>query len=177
VLVGAYLLARELGVGRLARRSRAAFAYAPYRVTEAGHLHVISSGGIPLALSCCCGLPSGSRALVLAGLARIRLADQPRLHPRPCSTAICCWPHADRAVALVARAPAGRRASDPTGLLTATCVGLAVLGVIVVYQARPYLRVASLYPTAARTIKESEGLLLGARVPAVASSENRVWGS
>ena len=27
-----------------------AFAYAPYRVTEAGHLHVIPSGGIPLAL-------------------------------------------------------------------------------------------------------------------------------
>src|SRR5580658_8010904 len=49
--VGAYLLARELGVGRIgATVAGAAFAYAPYRVTEAGHLHVISSGGVPLAL-------------------------------------------------------------------------------------------------------------------------------
>src|SRR5205807_2146247 len=48
---GAYLLARELGLGRLAAAAAgAAFAYAPYRVTEAGHLHVISSGGIALAL-------------------------------------------------------------------------------------------------------------------------------
>src|SRR5439155_1276278 len=49
--VGAYLLARELGLGRVgAAAAGAAFGYAPYRVTEAGHLHVISSGGIPLAL-------------------------------------------------------------------------------------------------------------------------------
>ena len=67
--VGAYLLARELGVGRLAGAvAGAAFAYAPYRVTEAGHLHVISSGGIPLALFLLLrGYRRGSRALVLAG--------------------------------------------------------------------------------------------------------------
>src|SRR5207244_11523412 len=48
---GAYLLARELGVGRIgAAVAGTAFAYAPYRVTEAGHLQVISSGVIPLAL-------------------------------------------------------------------------------------------------------------------------------
>ena len=46
----------------------AAFAYAPYRVTEAGHLHVISSGGIPLALFLLLrGYRRGSRGLVLAG--------------------------------------------------------------------------------------------------------------
>ncbi len=49
--VGAWLLARELGVGKVgAAVAAAAFAYAPYRVTEAGHLHVISSGGIALSL-------------------------------------------------------------------------------------------------------------------------------
>src|SRR5690348_11568711 len=49
--VGAYLLARELGLGRPgAAAAGVAFAYAPYRVTEAGHLHVISSGGLALAL-------------------------------------------------------------------------------------------------------------------------------
>src|SRR5947209_18782562 len=49
--VGAYLLARELGVRRLAALvAGGAFAYAPFRLTQNGHLHVISSGGIPLAL-------------------------------------------------------------------------------------------------------------------------------
>jgi hypothetical protein len=72
--LGAYLLARELGLGRLgAAAAGAAFAYAPYRVTEAGHLHVISSGGIPLALFLLLrGYRRGpisdrSRGLVLAG--------------------------------------------------------------------------------------------------------------
>src|SRR5271163_2042342 len=67
--VGAYLLARELGVGRLAGAAAgAAFAYAPYRVTEAGHLHVISSGGIALALFLLLrGYRRSRRGLVLAG--------------------------------------------------------------------------------------------------------------
>ena len=67
--VGAYLLARELGLGRLgAAAAGVAFAYAPYRVTEAGHLHVISSGGLPLALFLLLrGYRRYSRALVLAG--------------------------------------------------------------------------------------------------------------
>ena len=67
--VGAYLLGRELGLGRLgAGAVGIAFAYAPYRVTEAGHLHVISSGGIALALFLLLrGYRRGSRGLVLAG--------------------------------------------------------------------------------------------------------------
>src|ERR1700689_1221855 len=67
--VGAYLLARELGLGRLGGAAAGvAFAYAPYRVTEAGHLHVISSGGLPLALFLLLrGYRRSSRKLVLAG--------------------------------------------------------------------------------------------------------------
>ena len=42
-----------------------------------------------------------------------------------------------------------------------------MLGAVDVYQARPYLRVASDYPTAERTIKEVEDLLLRARGAAV----------
>jgi len=49
--LGAYLLARELGAGRWGGvAAGAAFAYAPWRLAQTGHLHVISSGGIPLAL-------------------------------------------------------------------------------------------------------------------------------
>src|SRR5262249_57296591 len=50
--VGAYVLARELGVGPAgAAVAGAAFAFAPYRLEQDGHLQVISSGGIPLALA------------------------------------------------------------------------------------------------------------------------------
>jgi hypothetical protein len=67
--VGAYLLARELGVRRIgATVAGVAFAYAPYRATEAGHFQVISSGGIPLALFLLLrGYRRRSRALVLTG--------------------------------------------------------------------------------------------------------------
>src|SRR5918993_1027035 len=44
--VGPYLLARELGLGRTAAAvAGAAFAYAPWRLEQDGHMHVISSGG------------------------------------------------------------------------------------------------------------------------------------
>jgi hypothetical protein len=49
---GAYLLARELGLGPAGGViAGAAFAFAPYRLEQDGHLQVISSGGIPLALA------------------------------------------------------------------------------------------------------------------------------
>src|SRR3954451_18659059 len=49
---GAYLLARELGLGRgAALVAGAAFAFAPFRLEQDGHMQVISSGGIPLALA------------------------------------------------------------------------------------------------------------------------------
>jgi hypothetical protein len=49
--LGAYLLARELGAGDWgAAAAGAAFAYAPWKLGHAGHMHVLSSGGIPLSL-------------------------------------------------------------------------------------------------------------------------------
>lgn len=50
--VGAYALVRQLGSGRIgAAVAGAAYAYAPWLLAQAGHLHVISNGGIPLALA------------------------------------------------------------------------------------------------------------------------------
>ncbi|WP_213451084.1 hypothetical protein [Rhizomonospora bruguierae] len=49
---GAYALVRQLGANRTgAAVAGAAFAYAPWRLAQAGHLHVISTGGIALALA------------------------------------------------------------------------------------------------------------------------------
>lgn len=50
--VGAYALVRQLGARwAAAAMAGAAFAYAPWRIEQAGHLHVLSTGGIVLALA------------------------------------------------------------------------------------------------------------------------------
>ncbi len=66
---GAWALARELGAGRIGSAvAGAAFAYAPWRLEQDGHLHVLSSGGIPLALALIVrGYRRDSGRTVLAG--------------------------------------------------------------------------------------------------------------
>jgi hypothetical protein len=194
--VAAYLLARELGLRRVGGAAAGlAFAYAPYRVTEAGHLHVISSGGFVLAMFLLLrGYRRNSRRLVLAGwlvsawqvslgftlglqycyllvvLAALVLVHwwRGRLTPGP------AW-------ARVGEPPGGERAGRgpliPRRLLAVTLVGLAVLGAVTVYQARPYLKVAHEYPTAKRTLTEVETYSSGPAALLAASSENRVWGA
>ncbi|WP_244365650.1 hypothetical protein [Micromonospora echinofusca] len=50
--LGAYALARQLGAGRIGGAvAGVSFAYAPWLLAQAGHLHVLSNGGIPLALA------------------------------------------------------------------------------------------------------------------------------
>ncbi len=186
--VGAWLLAREVGVGRIgATVAGAAFAYAPYRVTEAGHLHVISSGGIPLALFLLLrGYRRSSRGLVLAGWLvsawQISLGFTLGLQ----------FAYMLAVLALIAvvwwwlARPKPRRGSRPglvasvrglpRQLVVVTCVGLALVGVVTVYQARPYLKVAADYPTAKRTLAEVENYSSGPWALLSASSENRVWG-
>jgi hypothetical protein len=172
--VGAYLLARELGVGRLGGAAAgAAFAYAPYRVTEAGHLHVISSGGIPLALFLLLrGYRRGSRLLVLAGWLvsawQISLGFTLGLQYSYLLAVLAL-------VAVVYWWWAGRPGVSRR-LLATTCAGIALVGVVTVYEARPYLKVSHDYPTARRTIKEVKNYSAPPAAWLAASSENRVWG-
>ncbi|HEX5543045.1 MAG TPA: hypothetical protein VFX60_16035 [Micromonospora sp.] len=50
--LGAYALVRQLGAGRVgAAVAGVSYAYAPWLLSQAGHLHVLSNGGIPLALA------------------------------------------------------------------------------------------------------------------------------
>jgi hypothetical protein len=52
LLIGAYALVRQLGARRTgAAVAAVAFAYAPWRLAQEGHLDIISAGGIPLALA------------------------------------------------------------------------------------------------------------------------------
>ncbi len=194
--VAAYLLARELGLRRVGGAAAGlAFAYAPYRVTEAGHLHVISSGGFVLAMFLLLrGYRRNSRGLVLAGwlvsawqvslgftlglqycyllvvLAALVLVHwwRGRLTPGPAWQRVGAPPGDERV---------GRGPLIPRRLLAVTLVGLAVLGAVTVYQARPYLKVAHEYPTAKRTLTEVETYSSGPAALLAASSENRVWGA
>ncbi|HWX96841.1 MAG TPA: hypothetical protein VNZ01_08300 [Solirubrobacteraceae bacterium] len=203
--VGAYLLARELGLGRLgAGAAGAAFAYAPYRVTEAGHLHVISSGGIPLALFLLLrGYRRGSRWLVLAGwlVTAWQVSLGFTLGLQYCYllailaaiAAVFWWrgrltvgggarpvaaggDGSPRAGQATAPAGGGRGALIPRQLLAVTLIGVALTGAIGVYQSVPYLKIAHDYPTAKRTLKEVKTYSAGPAALLAASSENRVWG-
>jgi len=175
--VGAYLLARELGLRRLGGAAAGvAFAYAPYRVTEAGHLHVISSGGFVLALFLLLrGYRRGSRKLVLAGW--LVSAWQVSLG----FTLGLQYSYLLVVLALLVlwhwwRQGKARGPLIPRRLLAVTLIGIAVLGAVTVYQARPYLKVAEEYPTAKRTLKEVETYSAGPAAFLAASTENRVWG-
>jgi MFS family permease len=182
---GAYLLARELGLGRLGGGAAgAAFAYAPYRVTEAGHLHVISSGGIPLALFLLLrGYRRGSRGLVLAGWLvsawQISLGFTLGLQYAYLIALLALlvlwywWRGRARDPSV---APASVLMRDPRRTLAVSCIGVALVAAVGVYEARPYLKVAHDYPTAKRTIREVKTYSAGPQALLAASSENRIWG-
>jgi hypothetical protein len=171
--VGAWLLARELGTGRIGGAvAGAAYAYAPYKVTEAGHLHVISGGGIALSLFL---LLRGyrRRRRVLVGAGWLVAAWQISLG----FTLGLQLAYLMAVLALIAVFGGGRRAlRGQRALILVTCFGIALCGVVTVYEARPYLKVASEYPTAKRTLREVKNYSSGPWALVSASSENRVWG-
>jgi hypothetical protein len=186
---GAYLLARELGLGRLGGAAAgAAFAYAPYRVTEAGHLHVISSGGLALALFLLLrGYRRSSRGLVLAGwlVSAWQVSLGFTLGLQYCylllvlGLLVLAFWWRGRLTPGEGWRPARegwRGALIPRRLLTVTAIGILALGSIAIYEARPYLRVSHDYPTAKRTLKEVKTYSAGPAAWLSASSENRVWG-
>jgi hypothetical protein len=172
--IGSYLLGRELGLRKLAAGATGiAFAYAPYRVTEAGHLHVISSGGIALALFLLLrGYRRQSTKLVIAGWLvstwQVSLGFTLGLQ----------YSYMIGILALLALWYWWRvgRPALPRRLVVVTCIGLAIFGVVAIYQARPYLKVASEYPTAKRTLKEVKTYSSGPASLLSASTENRIWG-
>ncbi len=172
--VGAYLLGRELGLRKLgASAAAAAFAYAPYRVTEAGHLHVISSGGIALALFLLLrGYRRGSVGLIVAGWLvsawQISLGFTLGLQFSYLLAVLTV-------IAFVYWLRAGRPAL-PRRLVAITVLGILVVGAVAIYEARPYLKISHDYPTAKRTIKEVKVYSAGPAAWLSASSENRVWG-
>jgi hypothetical protein len=172
--VGAWLLARELGAGRAgAAVAGAAFAYAPWRLEQDGHLHVISSGGIPLtAFLLLRGYRRGSPRTILAGWLvaawQISLGFSLGL---PLGYGLL-------GAALVVAVAWWRRGRPPPPrpLAIATVAGVLVCLVVTVLLARPYLRVLHDHPEARRTTADVAFYSGPPREFLAASSVSRVWG-
>lgn len=144
--LGAFLLARELGAGAWGGvAAGAAFAYAPWKLAQSGHLQILSSGGIPLSLYLLVrGYRCGRGRLIVAGwlvaawqmtlgfnlglqLAYLLLVLGGGVVVRWLRRG---WPH-----------PGG-------SVLRASAVGVAAFVVVTALVAAPYLRVQYDYPEA-----------------------------
>lgn len=149
-LVGAYLLAREVGVPPWAAAvAGAAFAYSPWRLEQGGHMHVISSGGIPLALFLLLrGYRRQSPWLILAGWA---------VAAWQCSLGFALGLQLDylllvlAVIGLIAWHRSGRP-RPPAAVVRATAIGAVFFVAASVLLALPYLRVLHDHPEAKRTI-------------------------
>jgi hypothetical protein len=172
---GAYLLARELGLGPLgAVIAGAAFAFAPYRLEQDGHLQVISSGGIPLTI-----------ALAIRGIRRQRpwllfwawivaawqvsigwVLGLPFAYGLggAVGVAIVLW--------LVHRRPA-----VPRGMLVASAAGIVVFVAVTYWIAHPYLYIADNFPAARRSPHEVAAFSGPLKVFLAAPEENFIWGA
>jgi hypothetical protein len=149
--IGAYLLAREFKLRPAAAAvAGAAFAYAPWRLEQDGHLHVISSGGIPLTLFLLIrGHRLGSVRTIIAGWIvaawqvslgfTLGLQLGYLLAFLGVLTAIALW-------------RGGREKLPPRNVLIATAAGGLILLVTAITLAIPYHRVLTEHPEAERSL-------------------------
>ncbi|MFI6820625.1 hypothetical protein ACIBJE_06670 [Micromonospora sp. NPDC050187] len=186
--VGAYALARQLGAGRAGSAvAGAAFAYAPWKLAQAGHLHVLSVGGI---------------ALSLAMLARghgwsLRHGYRPeRVRPGWAATGwlVAAWQislgfgiglpfaYVLALVCLVAGAGyawawwrRGRR-PFPRGLLLADLAGGVLFAGVALLMAAPYFEVVERHPEGRRTVAHIEMFSPPLRGFLTAPPESWLWG-
>jgi hypothetical protein len=172
---GAYLLARELGLGPLgAVIAGAAFAYAPYRLEQDGHLQVISSGGAPLALA--------------FAIRAIRLK-------RPWwlfwAWVVAAWQvsigwvlglpfaYGVGLIVVIGLVVWLRRGRPPVSreMLIAGVAGAAVFIGVSYWIAHPYLHIADQFPAARRSPHEVAGFSGPLKVFLTAPEENWIWGA
>lgn len=171
---GAYLLAREIGLSPAgAAVAGAAFAYAPFRLEQDGHLHVVSSGGIPLALAIGLRGYRLRRPWVVFGgfaVATWQFTLGPTLGlplfyllGGLLLIAAVFWWHRERPPL-------------PRPLVIATVAGAALFMITAVLIARPYLRVADEQPDAERPPSTVAAFSDSPQVFLVAPGENFIWG-
>jgi MFS family permease len=187
---GAYVLARQLGAGRAgAAVAGVSYTYAPWLLAQAGHLHIVSNGGIPLALA------------MLARGHGWSLRHGYRPQQRHTGWAYAGWVVAAwqlslgfgiglvfayvlAGIVLVAavtwalrrwvvrpvRHPFGRR------LFVADLVGGLLFAGVGLLMAVPFFKVAELHPNAERTLGEIDIYSPPAIGFLTAPAESRIWG-
>jgi hypothetical protein len=191
---GMYALARQVGAGRTGALVAAlAYGLAPWRLGQAGHLHVISTGGIVLAL-----------AMLARGHGfrfRRRAPDDPPAAEEPASRrvrpgwiaagwAVAAWQitigfgiglvfiyvllgcYLTWVVTLLIR----RQGWPPARVLVADAVGGGLFAVVALLMATPYLKVLELYPQARRTAGEVAFFSPPLRGFFTSPPESFVWG-
>jgi hypothetical protein len=186
---GAYALLRQLGAGRAGSSLAAvAFAYAPWRLAQAGHLQVLSTGGIALAL-----------AMLARGHAwSLRYGYRPQRSNAGWALAgwlVAAWQltlgfgiglpfaylllgvmlavavsRAWRALLRSAQPPFPRRlaVADAAGGLLFVGVGL--------FMAFPYFQVAEIYPQARQPVHTVEVFSPGVEGFLIAPADSLLWG-
>ncbi|MET9299499.1 hypothetical protein ABZX66_09265, partial [Micromonospora aurantiaca] len=184
---GAYVLARQLGAGRIGGAvAGASFAYAPWLLAQAGHLHILSNGGIPLAL-----------AMLARGHGwSLRYGYRPRRRHAGWAFAgwlVAAWqlslgfgiglPFAYMLAGIVLVAVVlwfvrRRRVKRPFGrrLFLADVFGGLVFAAVGAALAVPYFKVAELHPNAERTLGDIALYSPPASGFFTAPAESRVWG-
>ncbi|SCF43313.1 hypothetical protein [Micromonospora mirobrigensis] len=181
---GAYALARQLGSGRVgAAVAGVSYTYAPWLLAQAGHLHIVSNGGIPLAL-----------AMLARGHGwSLRHGYRPERRRTGWAYAgwlVAAWqlslgfgiglPFAYLMAGVVLVAAVlwvARRPVFGARLLLADLIGGAVFAAVGALLSIPYFKVAELHPNAQRTIGD-----IAIYSPPVsgfftAPGESRIWGS
>ena len=149
---GCFLLARELGLGTFAAvLAGAAFAYSPWRQEQLGHLLVISSGGIPLALAM---LVRGYRRARWKWVAAGWLTATWQLSLGYTLGLQFAYLLALLGVILTIRWLVVGRPPIPRAVIGATAAGFVLFGGWGLLQAIPNLEVAETYPEAVRSESE-----------------------
>jgi hypothetical protein len=181
---GAYALVRQLGAGRIGSAvAGAAFAYAPWRFGQGGHLHVISTGGIALALAM---LARGHGWSLRHGYRPERVRPGWALAGWLVATwqVMLGWgiglPFAYVLIVVVLVAAIRwlvRRPRLPLRLLAFDGIGVAVFTVVGALMAYPYLRVLALYPESRRSKDMLDFFSPPLRGFFTAPPESLVWGT
>lgn len=171
---GTYALARELGAGRPAAAvAGIAFAYAPWRLTQSGHLHILSSGGVPLALFLLLrGHRRRSPRTVLGGWL---VATWQIVVSVSIGLQLACVLIVLGLLAAVVWLRRGRPALD-RGMLAATCVGVALMLVCSALLATALVRLANAHPEARRSIAEVTFYSPPVKGLLAAPRDDRLWG-
>jgi hypothetical protein len=172
---GAYLLARELGLRPAAACvAAAAFAFSPWRLEQSSHLHVMASGGIPLAIFLLVrGYRRRAPGTVLGGW--VVAAWQLSLGftfglPLAYGLALAA------AAAAIVWAARGRPVLSPR-LIAATAAGSVLFAAVAVVLAQPYLEVLDRHPEAQRSVEEVARFSPPPRSFVAAPKDNLIWGA